>query len=329
MMLPKLKAVCVSFVVVLLLASVGCASAKWSNDNARAAMLKEIEPDRKAILGMAGSFKVTFAFQESIALRDGYKLHKPYSVKGRELVVVAEDRGDVIVLQHLLLVGSGEKTHVIHHWRQDWRYLDGSGYAYTGDGAWRPLGHGVGLPGPGSWMQSIYNVDDSPRYSSFGDWRHGDGVSKWIGSETKRPRPLRESHLADQYDYLDAVNTHVVTDKGWLHYQLNKKIDKDHKTQPVLALEHGVNSYVRVPDKGFEKAHDYWNNTAPYWAQVRKVWDEVFAQGKPITLQSKWKGDSMYSHLFGMSYDYWGVKDASKAKPRIEKVVNAFLKPGK
>lgn len=282
------------------------------------------EKDRQAILGMAGTFKVSFAFEEVLAVREGYELHKPYTTQAEELVIVVADEPRYISLQHLLVVRHGEETHIINHWRQDWRYGDGAAYRYDHGNQWSRLAL-VPEFMRGQWIQAVYNVADSPRYMSIGRWRHGHGTSSWTGSTAMRPLPLRESHLSDQYDTLASVNTHVVTEKGWLHYQRNSKVDSSHAMQQTLALEQGINRYIRVPDQGFDKAHDYWKNTEVYWREVRSVWKEVLAEHEVLRLRKSWKGDPLFSHLFGLADEYWGQSDMREARPRIEEVIRAFV----
>ena len=47
---------------------------------------KAFEKDREAILAMAGDYKVTFDFQETVALTDGYELKEDKLSGGYEIV---------------------------------------------------------------------------------------------------------------------------------------------------------------------------------------------------------------------------------------------------
>src|SRR6185369_2835496 len=58
------------------------------------------EADRKAILAMAGKYKVHFHFQETLAFQPGYELTKPVDEDAHEWVVVAVDTPCRIELQH-------------------------------------------------------------------------------------------------------------------------------------------------------------------------------------------------------------------------------------
>ncbi|MGB0769052.1 MAG: DUF6607 family protein, partial [Phycisphaeraceae bacterium] len=290
-----------------------------SNDAPRHA---DFEKDRAAILGMAGEFDVTFDFEETLAVRDGYELQAPYLERASEKVVVVEDTGEFISMQHLLVVKHGDKTHVIKHWRQDWAYQGGAGYDFVGDNVWEPIAYEP-TQTRGAWIQSVYQVDDSPRYWGVGRWEHRDGLSTWTAA-TNRPLPRREFSKRKDYQVLGAVNTHVVTPTGWLHYQHNHKIDKTHPTQPVIAMEKGVNTYAKTTGTDFSAADEYWAKTAPYWKEVRSVWSEVYEQRETLSLKSRWKGDKMYTHLFDLADLYWGQADASEARAKIDEVIRAF-----
>ncbi|MEM9419357.1 MAG: DUF6607 family protein, partial [Planctomycetota bacterium] len=61
--------------------------------------------DRQAILSLAGGYQVDYRFEETAALRPGYELASPYTASAVEWVVVAQDTGERVVLQHLLVMG--------------------------------------------------------------------------------------------------------------------------------------------------------------------------------------------------------------------------------
>src|SRR5690606_21853417 len=116
-----------------------------------------------------------------------------------------------------------DQTHVVKHWRQDWQYEGAKGYDFQGENVWEPTTYSKAQARDG-WMQSVYQVDDSPRYWGVGQWVHRDGVSTWTSSLTNRPLPRREFSKRSDYQVLAAINTHVVTDDGWMHYQSNYKL---------------------------------------------------------------------------------------------------------
>ena len=320
--------------LVVLSVFVGCRSggggaaypsmARWTIDDM---IRSQLAKDREAILKMAGTFKVSFDFEETLPMRAGYELAKPYHTEAEELVVVVENSERYVSLQHLLVVRHGGETHVINHWRQDWVYQPARSFRWDGGQTWsfydcdwkRMDGH---------WVQWVYNVADSPRYAGHGRWRHGYGKSTWTSNLISRPLPLRESSKRKDYTKLKGTHQIVVSDQGWLHMQDNMKVDprKDRpSSESVVALEMGINQYLRVPDENFEKAHEYWENTEPFWKEVRKVWAGVFEGRDSLTLAKRWKGDPLFNHLFGLADEYWGQADVSGAKPRIEEIIDAFV----
>ena len=142
---------------------------------------------------------------------------------------MSEDRGDFIALQHILVMrvqmqdGQVSEPIVVRHWRQEWRYQADSLLAYEGRNTWvrRPVPAGERS---GSWVQSVLQVDDSPRYAARGRWQHGDSFSTWIGDETWRPLPRREFSVRSDYQVLVGTNRHTITPGGWVQEENNLKL---------------------------------------------------------------------------------------------------------
>lgn len=315
-------------IVVASFGLIGCASTQAASSDSTTACAAcaccktKFEQDRQAILGMAGEYDVTFDFEETLALREGYELKEPYTSKASELVLVLKDEPTHISMQHLLVVSHGDKTHVVKHWRQDWRYESIMGYDFKGDRVWQPIEY-TADDAKGAWVQSVYQVDDSPRYWGLGKWAHKDGVSTW-SAPTNRPLPRREHSKRDDYQVLGAVNTHVVTADGWMHYQSNHKIDTKSQDDHVIALESGVNTYAKTTTTDFSEAYEYWENTDAYWAQVRAAWSDIYAERPPLVLRSRVKGDAMFTHIFDLADEYWGQDDVAEARVKVEEVIDAF-----
>ena len=90
--------------------------------------------DREAILAMQGEYKVSFAFDETVLLADGYERMEPQRSGGSEVVYVVEDSPGKIVLQHLLV--DPRSGHVTKHWRQDWTWEAPRRFEFTADETW-------------------------------------------------------------------------------------------------------------------------------------------------------------------------------------------------
>jgi hypothetical protein len=238
------------------------------------------EADREAILAMAGEFEVRFHFEETMTFGDASP-SEPHTSGAREWVTVVEDEGDFISLQHILLAGDPDDPSVVKHWRQDWRYEAPEVLAFTGGRTWERV------PVPeagrqGSWTQTVHQVDDSPRYASWGRWRHVGDVAYWESAETWRPLPRREHTKRDDYDVLVGENRHLVTPEGWVHQQDNYKLALRDGGQQVLAWETGRNTYTRAEDADFSRAREYWEDTSHYWAAVRDAWDAALEGDGPV-----------------------------------------------
>jgi hypothetical protein len=237
------------------------------------------DADRKAILAMTGEFEVKFKFDETVALRDGYELKHDTS-GGNETVIVAEDTGRKIVLQHILVSNDGE--HVVKHWRQDWTYEDRDLREYAGDRTWKSRRLSAS-EARGNWTQAVYEVNDGPRYESYGRWTHDGGYSAWQSALTWRPLPRREYSTRKDYDVLLAVNRQAITPWGWVHEQDNTKWDRANTDgHCYIARELGVNEYRRITGFDFAPARAYHERTRGYWAAVRAQWGRLLDGTKPV-----------------------------------------------
>ena len=242
--------------------------------------LSALERDRRAILAMAGPYRVSFDFLEVVRFDPALKQDAPYQSWGTEYIFVAEDRPGFIALQHILAMrvllqdGKVSEPIVVRHWRQEWRYQAESLLAYEGANTWAPR-EVPAAAREGAWVQSVYQVDDSPRYAARGRWQHSEGVSTWISDETWRPLPRREFSVRKDYDVLVGTNRHTITPHGWVQEENNLKLALG--AQRYLAREYGVARYERIKDYGFGAAERYFTRTEAFWAEVRAAWREQAA----------------------------------------------------
>jgi hypothetical protein len=232
------------------------------------------EADRTAILAMAGDFKVKFDMQEATRWRTDYKPLEPKVSGGHESVRVIEDTGRRIVLQHLLVVEMDGKPHVIKHWRQDWEYEPQRLLVYSDSDVWtyRAVPE---AERKGRWSQTVWQVDDSPRYGALGRWEDVAGLRRWTSEQTWRPLARRDAIRGPVYDRYLGVNRHQATPEGWIHWQDNIKLGTiDGKQVPVVS-EYVLNSYTRFGGYNIKAADDYWAATRGMWAAVRAEWDRI------------------------------------------------------
>ena len=270
--------------------------------------LRARERDRRAILAMAGTYRVSFDFLEVAGFRPGFVPDRPYQSWATEHVYVLRDEPRFVSLQHLLVMsikrkdGGVEGPFVTKHWRQDWRYEDTELLTYRGRNTWettrlRPSDV------RGTWSQAVFQVDDSPRYESFGRWEHLGNLSTWRSATTWRPLPRREFSVRTDYQVLVGTNEHTITPTGWLQQEDNLKvaIDADGKpiaTDPVLAKEIGLNRYERL--KGFDQSagERYLERTEPFWDAVRRAWADIVRERRRFTLRAPPDQGQLFTPLF-------------------------------
>lgn len=164
------------------LALTGCQTAAPYSDAPDAAVVSQtdqaqFQADRDAILAMAGNYKVTFDFLETVPFVEGYEPNERYISGGHEVVRVIEDTGHFISLQHILVVGGPDQKFPVKHWRQDWSYEPAKVLTFIGGNAWA-LREVPASERAGTWSQTVYQVDDSPRYGAVAAWSHENGISE-------------------------------------------------------------------------------------------------------------------------------------------------------
>ncbi len=270
--------------------------------------LSKHERDRRAILAMAGPFRTSFEFLETVGYTPDFERARPYQSWGTEYIYVVEDTENFIRLQHIMVMfvamESGEIMGPIvqKHWRQDWQYEKPDMLVYAGNEVWK---HVSVAPeeAEGTWAQSVYQVDDSPRYEAKGTWQHYADFSTWLSDTTWRPLPRRESSVRDDYDVLEGTNRHTIVHNGWVQEEENYKVVLDDKgarvaEQPYLAKELGVNRYERIKDFDFSAGDAYWTQTAPFWEDVRQVWQEYFDAQPSLTIAEEANGVPLFAALF-------------------------------
>src|SRR5262249_58727434 len=140
-------------------------------------------------VAMAGTYRTSFDFLEVVGFRPGFVPDRPYQSWATEYVYVAADEPRFIRLQHVLVMfvrtpdGAIEGPLVTKHWRQDWRYEARERLEYRGRNTWA---QGPLRPDAvrGTWTQSVFQVDDPPRYAAAGRWGHVGNLSTWLSGPT-------------------------------------------------------------------------------------------------------------------------------------------------
>ncbi len=288
------------------------------------------EKDRADILAMAGNYKVRFDMQETTAWQAGYEPLDRKISGGNEVVRVIEDTGTKIILQHLLVVDMGDgKDFIVKHWRQDWEYEPEKILVYSDRNRWELQ------PVPtdqraGRWSQTVYQVDDSPRYAGLGAWETEAGVRRWSSNWTWRPLARRDAVRDTVYDRYFAINRHSPKPDGWIHFQDNTKMGLvDGKLKPIVQ-EYVLNTYTKFDDYNVKAADDYWAKTKAYWTAVRASWDQAFASHRGVTVEEEAQTGTVISgELLSMGTKIAdGEMDMKSATEKARSLIADATKPG-
>jgi hypothetical protein len=275
------------------------------------------ELDHKEIKNMCGCYEVTFNFAETFNYSQDslYKPSKMKSEKAMEWVQLVEENDEKVSMQHLLQVGSAERSYIVKHWRQDWLFENKDFYMYDGDNNWTYESKSEDEV-KGQWTQKVYQVDDSPRYEGSASWVHVDGKSYWENTTTA-PLPRREYTKRSDYNITLRRNRHEITKNGWIHDQDNDKVVREAgKEDVVIAKEKGYNTYVKVSNEKCNAAQDWWKTNSDKWILVRNKWDDVYSRNKNLSLHKKVDNKLLYKYLFSEDYE---------SKRKISKIIEAFV----
>jgi hypothetical protein len=287
--------------------------------------ISQKERDRRAILNLVGEYRTSFEFLETIRFVDTKKKYLPYRSWGTEVVFAIEEKEDFISLQHIMVMrfvdpktGKISGPHVMKHWRQDWKWQAQEQFVYEGSGVFKTKKI---KPQKGFWLWSVYQVDDSPRYSALGSWEHHEGSSLFKMNDVSRPLPRRESEIRKDYDILKGEERLIVTKLAWYHEQANFK---QKKNRPI-AREIGHNTYQRISGFDFTAAHKYWSESKNYWAQVRQAWQSVLKTKPRFTLKEIHEGTPLFVPFFMGAQNPEFQSDSKKAREQIQEVLGRYI----
>ena len=288
--------------------------------------LSKFEKDRRAILAMAGDYRASFDFLETLGFYPEHKAIAPYQSWATEYIFVIEDNNDFISLQHILVMqmqqedGALSEPYVVKHWRQDWSYEDRYLNVFLGQDTWgRETLKRSEIKG--TWSQAVFQVDDSPRYDSVGKWVHAKGYSSWMSAQTWRPLPRREKSVRDDYDVLIGTNRHSITLNGWSHEQDNLKVVATSPSErsirgrlnpdyTVRGREIGLNRYESIEEFDFSPAIDYWSATKGFWKVVRNKWNKIINSGKIYKLIETTDGSFLMGAMMAADQIFHSEEDS-------------------
>ena len=283
----------------------------------------QLQTGKENINKLCGCFDVDFKYAETFSPDTAYKFKDRSHSGGTELVIPVETSDKKIVLQHLLIAYD---TMIIKHWREDWVYEPTEILVYKGNKQWvkQPISK---AEAKGKWLQTVWEVDDAPRYQGLSSWVHVNGKTYWENT-ANAPLPRREYTKRSDYQILKRGNKIIVNDSAWYHEQDNDKIIVTGNTEKLLAQEKGMNAYVKISDSKCANAKAWWQQNLGFWNKVRQQWDAVLKVQDVIVLKSKVDEKRLDQYFTDLQKQYENKSltlDAAalQAKFTIEKFVSA------
>lgn len=271
------------------------------------------ERDQAAIRALAGDYRTTFDFLETVVFDAGPDAQPatPYRSWGTERVYLVEDRPGFVSLQHVMVLfmldaaGNTLGPFVQKHWRQDWTWEPEVVLEFRGFEQFRNRALSD-ADAAGRWAQTVYQVDDTPRYTLVGRWSHTASYSAWSSEDGWRPLPRRERTVRDDYHAMTGTNRITVGPTGWVHEQDNLKTvlaaaGEIDATQPARAREAGVNRYDLLDGFDFSAGDAYWRETGPFWAAVRRSWAERLLGRTEIAITDRCDDRPIFKILFELA----------------------------
>ncbi|MFT3936933.1 MAG: hypothetical protein QM726_25125 [Chitinophagaceae bacterium] len=249
--------------------------------------------EQQAIKNLCGCFEVDFKYAETFAADTAYKYYPRYKASGLEWVVAEESNPNKFVLQHLLIVGD---NMIVKHWREDWEYEKADWLVFNHDATWKQVS-GAKDKVKGQWTQTVWEVDDAPRYQGSSKWVANNGKYYWENT-ADAPLPRREYTKRNDYNVMQRNNRIVITETGWTHEQDNKKIiRKDGGADVYIAEEKGYNIYKKTDDSKCKQAMAYWEKHKQFWVTVRQAWQEALKDKTVIHVATKADGMLLYEQF--------------------------------
>lgn len=277
--------------------------------------------DIETIKSLCGCYEVEFKYVETFSPDNNYKLKDKYVAKGLEWGGLVENSDKKLVIQRILVI---DDSMVVKHWREDWTFQNTEVLQYSHDDIWKK-NRVAAEKVQGQWQQSVWEVNDAPRYSGTALWVHQNGEHFWKNT-ADAPLPRREYTKRSDYNVMQRGNTIKITDTGWVHEQDNTKIiRKDGKSDQVLVQEKGYNIYRKVDDKKCFAAKDWWTKNQAYWTQVRANWDELIAKKDIITVKREVKNQSLSRRLEDLETTALNNKQSSDLGGRIRKILEEHI----
>ena len=186
------------------------------------------EPSSKDVANLrnlAGCFEVAYGFVEDGAQDSWAESYGLGTVT--EWVGFKKDESGDVTLPHVSIT---EDARAVAHWYEVWKF-------HSKARTWTQE----------VWSRSPGDENSELRYACTAPWTQ----NRWQCHAGKAPKPFRDSGAPfgfnrTDYDWLDRENILLVTDKGWVHNEHNKKMES---SGLVVSYELGWITYRRIAEE--------------------------------------------------------------------------------
>lgn len=276
---------------------------------------------KKNIEKLCGCFSVNFRYAETFSPNPDYKYHDREEMNATELALPIESTDNKVVIQHLLVISD---SMVIKHWREEWEYQSPLLYAFAGNKVWNKK-ELTSADVKGKWTQTVWEVNDEPRYQGMGTWVNNDGKLYWENT-TDAPLPRREYTTRSDYNIMRRHNRIILTEKGYTHEQDNEKINRTDAGDKEIAQEKGFNTYYKMDESECAVAKEWWKKNEAFWSIVRSSWNKHLAGAKTITVKPTAEDKPLSDHFTAL-YKDWNAKKITDAQlpVKVDEIISKFL----
>lgn len=270
---------------------------------------------------LCGCFSVNFQYAETFSPDETYKYHDREDMNAMELALPIENTDKKLVIQHLLVIAD---TMVIKHWREEWTYENPALYEYTGGKNWKKKTLAANDV-KGKWTQTVWEVNDEPRYQGISAWVNNDNKTYWE-STVDAPLPRREYTVRNDYNVLKRRNRIMLTNDGYVHEQDNEKILRENGKDKLIVLEKGYNTYYKAEESECDAARNWWKKNSAFWTVVKNEWENYLAKTDNVSVKNTVE-DKILGDYFTTLWKEWKSKKISDEQlpGKVKEVLAQFL----
>ena len=126
-----------------------------------------------------------------------------------------------------------------------------------------------------------------------------DGKHQWQ-SNADSPLPRRESSERSDSNVLNRGNNPYLTANGWMFEHDNKKIVRADGKDKLIAMEKGLEEFIKTDPKSVGYAQSSWKQQEGFWKDARASWDAVFAENTYLKINLKVDNKLLYEQFFAL-----------------------------